>query len=70
MKDEDSVIEHMNAFNTMVYQLLYIDINISYEDKFISLSCSVSNSWDSMVFTIGSNETTLKVYQIVSSILD
>ena len=40
MKDGDSVTEHLNAFNTMVSQLLYIYIKILYEDKCINLLCS------------------------------
>ena len=37
MKDGDSVIEHLNVFNTVVSQLLSVDIKISDEDKCISL---------------------------------
>ena len=33
MKDGDSVTEHLNAFNTVVSQLLSVDIKISDEDK-------------------------------------
>jgi hypothetical protein len=33
MRDGDSVTKHLNAFNTVVSQLLSIDIKISYEDK-------------------------------------
>jgi hypothetical protein len=37
MKYGDCMIEHLNAFNTMVSQLLSIDINIYDEDKYIGL---------------------------------
>jgi len=40
MKDGDLVKEHMNTFNTVVSQLLSIDIKISNEHKCISLLCS------------------------------
>ena len=59
MKDGDSVIEHLNAFNVVVSQLLSIDIKISDEDKCISLLCPIPNSWDSLVIAIGSNTTAL-----------
>jgi len=69
MKDGDSVIEHLNAFNNVVIQLASVDIKISDEDKCISLLCSLSYSWDSMVIAIGSNATTLQFDEIVSSLL-
>ena len=69
MKDGDSVTKHLNAFNTLVSQLLSVDIKISYEDKCISLLCSLPNSWDSLVIAIGSNTTALQFDEIVSSLL-
>ena len=69
MKYGDSVAEHLNAFNTMVSQLLFVDIKISDEDKCISLLCSLPDSWDSLVIAIGSNTTTLQFDEIVSSLL-
>jgi len=58
MKDGDLVTDHLNAFNTMVIQLTSIDIEISDEDKCISLLCSLLDSCDSLVIAIGSNATT------------
>ena len=69
MKDGDSVTEHLNAFNTVVSQLLSVDIKISDEDKCISLLCSLPNSWDSLVIAIGSNATALQFDEIVSALL-
>ena len=69
MKDGDSVIEHLNVFNTVVSQLSSIDIKISDEDKCISLLCSLLDSWDSLVIAIGSNETALQFDEIVSALL-
>eukprot|EP00253_Pinus_taeda_P031414 PITA_31414 len=57
MKDGDLVIEHLNAFNTMVSQLSSVDIKISDEDKCISLLCYLPDSWDSLVITIGVKTT-------------
>ena len=39
MRDGDSVAENLNAFNTVVSQLVSVDIKISDEDKCISLLC-------------------------------
>eukprot|EP00253_Pinus_taeda_P018277 PITA_18277 len=69
MKDGDSVTEHLNAFNTMVSQLLSVDIKISDEYKCINFLCSLPNSWDSLVIAIGSNEIALQFDEIVSSFL-
>eukprot|EP00253_Pinus_taeda_P017108 PITA_17108 len=69
MKDGDSVTEHLNAFNTVVSQLLSVDIKISDEDKCISLLCSLPDPWDSLVIAIGSNATALQFDEIVSALL-
>jgi hypothetical protein len=69
MRDGYSVTEHLNTFNTVVSQLLSVEIKISDEDKYISLMCSLPNSWDSLVVAIGSNTTTLSFDDVVSSLL-
>eukprot|EP00253_Pinus_taeda_P008788 PITA_08788 len=69
MKDGDSVTEHLNAFNTVVSQLLSVDIKISDEDKCISLLCSLPDSWVSLVIAIGSNATALQFDEIVLALL-
>jgi hypothetical protein len=69
MRDGDSVTEDLNAFNSMVSQLVSFEINISDEDKCISLLCSLPDSWDSLVVAIGSNENSLKFDEVVSSLL-
>ena len=69
MKDGDLVIEHLNTFDIVVCQLEFVDIKISYEDKCISLLCSLPYSWDSLVIVIGSNATALQFDEIVSALL-
>jgi hypothetical protein len=68
MRDGDSVAENLNAFNTVVSQLVSIEIKISDEDKCISLMYSLLDSWDSLVVAIVSNTTSLKFDEVVSSL--
>jgi hypothetical protein len=69
MKDEDSVKEHLNSFNTVGSHLLSVDINIFDEDKCISLLLYLLDSWDIHVVSIGSNTTNLCFDYVVSSLL-
>ena len=69
MNDSDLVIEHLNSFNTVISHLLSIDIKITEEEKCISILCSLPNSWDTLVMAIGSNNTTLKINDVVAELL-
>jgi hypothetical protein len=69
MRDGDSVVEHLNAFNTVVSQLVYVEIKILDEDKCISFLCSLPDSWDSLVVAIGSNTIALNFDEVFSSLL-
>jgi hypothetical protein len=62
------VTEHLNALNTMLSQLSSVDINITDEEKCISLLCYFPNSWDRLVMDIGSNKTTLVLEDVVASV--
>ena len=52
MKYGDLVTEHLNAFNIVVTQLLFVDIKILDEDKCTILLCSLPYLWDSLVVAI------------------
>jgi hypothetical protein len=70
MEDGDSMIEHLNAFNTLVSQIGFVNIMLAEEDKCITLLCSFPNSWDNLVVAIGSNtQYALKYDDVVSSLL-
>ena len=69
LSDGSSIKENMNAFNTIISQLLSVDIKITEEEKCISLLCSLPDSWDSLVVAIGSNTTTLVIEDVVASLL-
>ena len=69
MRDGDSMAKHLNTFNTVVSELVYVDIKISDEDKCVSLLCYLPDSWDSTIVAIGSNTNSLKFDEVVSSLL-
>jgi hypothetical protein len=41
MEDGDSMSENLNSFNTLVNQLLYVNITLAEEDKCITFLCSL-----------------------------
>ena len=55
MEDGDSMTNNLNVFNTLVSQLIFVDIKMKEEDKCITLLCSLPNSWDNLVVAIGSS---------------
>ena len=61
MEYGDFVIEHLNAFNTLVSQLVSVNITIVEEDKCITLLCSLPDS--------STTQSTLKYEDVVSSLL-
>lgn len=69
MSDGNSVTKHLNAFYTIIIQLLSIEIRITKEEKWISLLCSFLDSWDSLVMAIGRNNTTLNLDSVVAVLL-
>ena len=70
MEDGDSVTDHLNVFNTLVSQLIFVDIKMEEEDKCITLLCSLPDSWDNLVVAIvGSTMSTLKFGDVVASLL-
>jgi hypothetical protein len=70
MEDRNYVTEHLNAFNTLISQLVYVDIKVAEEDKCITLLCSLPNPWDNLVVAIGrTTQSTLKYEDVVASFL-
>ena len=53
----------------MISQLLLVDIKITKLAKCISLFCSFPDSWVILVMTIERNNTTLKIDDVVASLL-
>lgn len=69
MNEGDYVTKRLNAFNTMISQLFSMDIKIIKEEKCISLLRSLPNSWDSLVVATRRNTTTLRIDDVVASLL-
>ena len=70
MEDGDSMEKHLNSFNTLVSQHIFVDIKMEEEDKCITLLCSLLDSWDNLVVAIGSStKSTLKFEDTVASLL-
>jgi hypothetical protein len=69
MKDGDLVTKHLNAYNIVVSQLLFVDIKTSDENKSINSLFSLLDSWDILDVVTGSNETTFIFDDVVSSFL-
>jgi hypothetical protein len=68
MSENDSIMEHLNASNTIISQLFFVDINIIEEDNCFSNLCSLLDSWDNLVMAIGRNNTTLKLNIVVATL--
>jgi hypothetical protein len=62
--------ENINAFNTMVSQLVSVDIKLAEEDKSITLLCTFLDSSHNLVVAIGSTtQSSLNIiwlYQLVA----
>ena len=70
MDENDTVIEHLNVYNTLVSQITSVGIKMVEEDTCITLLCPLSDSWDNLIVAIGiSSQATLKFDEIVSSLL-
>ena len=70
MEDGDSMIDHLNVFNTLVSLLIYIDFDLEKEDKCITLLYPLLDSWENLVVAMDSiTKSTLKFEEIVASLL-
>ena len=70
MKEGTKVAEHLNIFNTLIFQLLDMEVKIQEEDKVIALLCSLPESWDHFVTSISlSTVDSLKFESVVGDFL-
>jgi hypothetical protein len=52
MKEGTKIVDHLNTFNTLLVQLNSMGVKFKYEDKAITLLCSLPESWDHFVTSI------------------
>eukprot|EP01018_Ginkgo_biloba_P035628 Gb_34552 [translate_table: standard] len=71
MEDGESVVEHLNTFNTLINQLRSAGDEIKVEDQCICLLCSLLDSWDNLIVAISGSMKIihLKMDVIVSLLL-
>ena len=64
------ITDHLNTFNTLLVQLESIEVKFESEDKFVTLLCSLPNSWDHFVTSISlSSSETLEFDDVVGALL-
>lgn len=69
MDEGTFVADHLNVFNMIVAELTSVGVKIDDEDRCMLLLCSLPDSWDHLVMTIGSTTTTFTMEGVVASLL-
>jgi hypothetical protein len=57
MKEGTKIADHLNTFNTLLVQLTSMGVKFEFEDKAITLLCSLPASWDHFVTSISFSST-------------
>jgi hypothetical protein len=65
MKEGTKIVDHLNVFNTLICQLSSMDVMYEYEDKEVTLVCSLLESWDHLVTTMWFSSTDSIDYETV-----
>ena len=70
MKEGTNIVDHLNVFNTLIFQLSSMDVKIDDEDKSVNLLCTFPESWVQVVSSISLSTTdTLEFYNVVGALL-
>lgn len=69
MEEGVSIVDHLNTFNMIFYQLGFVGVKIEDEDRCMLLLCSFPDTWDHVVMAIGSTRTNFKMEDVVASLL-
>jgi hypothetical protein len=69
MKEGTRIDDHLNVFNTLLWQLTSMDVKFNEEDKAVTLLCYFLESWDHLVTSISFSTTyTLEFDSIVGDL--
>ena len=70
MKEGTKIADHLNVFNTLIFQLLDMEVKFQEEDKDITLLCSLPEPWDHFVTSISLSTTeSLEFDSVVGALL-
>ena len=70
MKEGTRIVDHLNVFNTLIYQLTGMDVKIYDEDRAVSILCTLHESWVQVVSSISLSTTdTLEFDNVVGALL-
>jgi hypothetical protein len=67
--DIDSILEHLNAFNSIVTWFFSIGVNMYEEDLYMTLLCFLTESQNNLVMALGSTIKNLVLNEIVAYLL-
>jgi hypothetical protein len=65
MKEGAKIVDHLNVFNTLIFQLSSMEVKYEDEDKEVTLLCYFPESSDHMVTSMWFNSTNAIEYDIV-----
>jgi hypothetical protein len=65
MKEGTKIVDHLNTFNTLIVQLISMEVKFEDEDKAITLLCLLPESWDNLVTSIIFSSTKVLDYDSV-----
>ena len=57
MKEGIKIADHLNVFNTLIWQLSSMDVKIDDEDKAVNLLCTLPESWGQVISSISLSAT-------------
>jgi hypothetical protein len=52
MKEGTQIVDHLNVFSTLIFQLYSTEIMYEHEDKEFAIMCSLLESWDAIEYDI------------------